>query len=257
MRSRESDPLPRKVEPKSLNILIYGSCVSRDAFRLIETEHKITGFVARNPLGSAFRGRASTVALKDVDPKGILEDGFPRRMLELNLSGEVPSFLRERAVTSDLLLVDLIDERLPLIDIKGDAVCYCQALRRTYNPSAEQNISYSSARRKQLTEFGIEELLKFALKYDIPVLLNPAKWSTHPDGGREVQFSEQRNREIDQVISMFYAKNVHMVDYRNHVFMPDIGHRWGAAPYHYTLPTYEILLEGIDEWADLRRRKAT
>ncbi|MCW3782580.1 DUF6270 domain-containing protein [Defluviimonas salinarum] len=234
-----------------MKILIFGSCVSRDAFRLDPNGHEVTGFVAKNSLATAFRGKPFPLSLDDLDPEGTLPDNFLRRMLDLNLTGGVPDLLRDRAAGSDVLLIDFVDERLPLIEWDGALATYCMSFRSVLPADNSDLILTRDPRRRDLWIAGLEKLIRLSDKTGVPLLLNKALWAhgMNSGSGADRAFVDANNEYLRGLYEIAENHGIASVDYGDHAFGIDDSHHWGPAPYHYGEETYRLLLDGIDAWA--------
>jgi len=91
-----------------LRVLIVGSCVSRDTFVFLDpARFELVGYVARQSLASGF-GPATTPKV----PTAELTSRFQRRMIEGDAASDLPQRVEAAAPGIDLVLWDIVDERL-------------------------------------------------------------------------------------------------------------------------------------------------
>lgn len=88
------------------NIFIFGSCVSRDTARLSSDRFHVVDYIARQSWISAM----SSPTVLPKSNSGLKSD-FQRRMIEYDIQSQLTASLSERAGHTDLVLLDLVDER--------------------------------------------------------------------------------------------------------------------------------------------------
>ncbi len=92
------------------NLLIYGSCVSRDIFNLEESrDFKLTDYYARSSMASL-----CSEAYENEEALSRIPSAFRRRMVACDFSKEILS-AKDKFAAADVILIDLIDERFDLI----------------------------------------------------------------------------------------------------------------------------------------------
>lgn len=110
--------IPSISEPSAAlpSISIYGSCASRDVFSLTQDKHfELKAYIARQSIISAVAPRIPEGALSLHNPSS-----FRQRAVECDLQKTAFEMLRQSK--SDYLLIDLIDERFPLLPLFGSYV---------------------------------------------------------------------------------------------------------------------------------------
>lgn len=94
-----------------LEVSVYGSCVSRDVVRVAESSLELKSYYARSSWISA---TTPPVALPNEPSK--LSSAFQQRMLEYDYQSRALN--GAAASTEDLVLMDLVDERLGVYPVK-------------------------------------------------------------------------------------------------------------------------------------------
>ena len=237
-----------------MKFCILGSCVSRDAFDLVAHEHALTGFISRQSLACAFQGLSFPLGIGDLDPEGTLPDKYPRRMLELNLSGDLRTYLMAATEGADAILVDFIDERHSLIEREGRLATYCNSLRSLVDADASTLLGPLDARRVDLFAAGAYALKTIADDLGLPVLLHKATWAHGSKGhnGADRKFVDANNEMLATYFSVAARLGFIPLEPGSAAPRPDPGHRWGDAPYHYTTQTYAQLISELDRWSHER-----
>ncbi|MGX9900561.1 DUF6270 domain-containing protein [Arthrobacter sp. SA17] len=91
--------------------MIYGSCVSRDAFEENTDSQTLLGYVARQSMISAM-SRPTNLLNGDA-----LASSFQNRSLTGDLKSNLLQTIRRHAAETDLLVIDLTDERLGVVSL--------------------------------------------------------------------------------------------------------------------------------------------
>lgn len=217
-------------------VMIYGSCVTRDAFRYLK-DYQLTHYVARSPLVSAM---ATSPARP---PKGLdvdsLTSNFQRRMVTWDLSKRLPQLLRDSSAS--VLVIDLIDERLRLVRNGDEILTWSpEAARAGLRPVSSsvftvESDGYVDRWREALGDFA-------RLVGSRRVVVNRALWATVDDEGVALPDNDNIRRNNDVLAWMYdelsSALECHVIDYPDHALVADRNHRWGVSPFHYVEGAY-------------------
>jgi hypothetical protein len=261
--NNQGDP-PMPDDP--LRVLIYGSCVSRDAFELFSEDDgvELVEYVARSSVISSMSKRPFTRVRAHA-----IKSKFRRRMVIWDLeSTKVKELIRRGAF--DILLMDFIDERFDLLRRGREtfATCSSEFLEARFIPSSERRIEafsedYLKAWRKAWTRFvGLAEGCgKLG-----SVRLGRVKWADSlPDGtplpeeAQEPPGCERANSFLEELYS-WAAQSLdpeQFYDYPDAELVCDPNHKWGLSHYHY-VPAYNehLVANLIRERADGALRQA-
>lgn len=209
----------------------------------------LAGYYARSPLSSAMERRAFV----GPDTKKIASP-FQARMVEQDLTGAA-----RRAVSRDrwdLLVVDLIDDRLPLVvDEHGAVACLSPEMKSSgYQPGTRNRlVAWTSDEGFERWCRGWDRLVR-RLRWrrrlrDLRV--NEAWWSADPIPGVETPegtYNPKWAADANEQLARRYAYMARTVGpeqfYR---FEPqelrvDPGHQWGPNFFHYGPDYYQALL---------------
>ncbi|MGJ6980114.1 DUF6270 domain-containing protein [Aestuariimicrobium soli] len=232
-------------------LLIYGSCVSRDAFQPEQAdEFQIVDYVARQSLISAFLGDSR---LPDLDLSK-LASPFQRRMVAGDLTGSLRYVLRKRHGSFDVLVCDLVDERLGVVRTADGGFA---------TRSMELHASEAQAElldRGELFDFGsdahFELFAQAAVKFrdylntlgllERTVIVQ-TPWASLPEIEGTVSPTDEdrlaeRARSWNDLSARYYAAltdaglEVCAIPETAMRFTPD--HQWGLAPFHYSEDVY-------------------
>lgn len=238
-------------DPRRIRTIIYGSCVSRDTFEFLPDHFQLLTYVARQSAISAAAPAAEVLGrLKK------LPSAFQDRMVRGDVRGDLQQVLRANSADTDLLLIDLVDERGGVLSLGGGYVTklaeFWGAGGREISSGAhhvalgsEEHFNRWSAAMdaivRLITELGLAQstlvLQTPWAKFDpegVPIPL-PA-WMIHPDDANRIY-----RRYFD-----------HLADHGLAILrLPDdlatspLDHRWGPSPFHYSAAAYQFLAEGI------------
>jgi hypothetical protein len=233
----------------TLKLFIYGSCVSRDtaaAFPLGRVE--ITRYVARQSLISAFGGAPAAQS-----QASLLDSAFQRRMLEWDERSELPSLLRRDAGWVDLLLWDIVDERLGYFVFPDGSIVTNSVERITLNGApfsmdGARHVPFGSEEHLEHFTIGLDafqELLTELALLDRLLIIAPP-WAETDDKGARTPSSFGLNASRGNDLSDAYLAAIRTQTGREPLgreleVQAASDHKWGSAPFHYHLDVYRQL----------------
>lgn len=236
-------------------IFLYGGCVSRDSYAEINFPAKLTGYVARQSLISAFNRPAKLL------PQSLTSD-FQNRMVRGDIDSNLVAKIEERLQETDVIVLDLLVERLGVTRIRGGsfvtmssemkrskALDAVRGQTRSVRFGTEEHFEIWSAAAKQLSDFLSANLIKSK------TLILETPWAEYTDSGRQVgananMLPEEANEKYERYYR-FLSDVCGIATYRlpsEHVVAAE-NHRWGVAPYHYIEPAYKGIIKRINEVA--------
>ena len=105
--------------------LIYGSCVTRDAFQL-DGLPALHAYFARSPILSAFGPRMAKL------PTGVdlsaISSKFQRTMVQRDMQKSLPAAME--SLMDELVIIDLIDERFAVVEANGGVMALSVEAKR-------------------------------------------------------------------------------------------------------------------------------
>lgn len=236
---------------------IFGSCVSRDAFELDPAHAQglcVELYLSRTTVNSAL---ASPLALPPLTESGklrfedrcVMDDLYKRHFDKLNQS------------QADYLIIDLIDERNPLLYFGGSALCLSvpfakfaanhgwpvEKNRRLHSTDPE-NVAATLA---NLPLFAARILGCFSASR---LVIHRALWASRfrKPNGEVALFGDQAvidhtnavlRRYYDQLIAALPGCAV--IEVAATDLLADEAHRWTLEPYHYAPPYYAAFLSQL------------
>ncbi len=248
------------------SLSIYGSCVSRDILAICnDTKFDLSAYIARQSVLSAVSQSipVGTIPLHNDSP-------FRVRMVKSDLEKDAFEILK--ASKSDYLLLDLIDERFPLLSLFGS---YITASPEFYESAPEQCRSakklekYIRDGQLYLDDCCAEELLeKFCTR--LKEIYKPEQIILHHAVMVDAYYSKSgqlksfepskihQNHHMNKIMDVMFSR---MLSYLSgaHVIQEcdgiaaDENHKWGLSAMHYRREYYERVLARLYEIAGLQR----
>lgn len=229
-----------RAEAPRLSAFIFGSCVSRDLARIDSGRFVVGYYLARQSWISAYSPPRRA-------PKHDLVSPFQRRMVDGDFGSLGARLLRGGGPSEhDLVLIDLVDERVGVVPYQGSWVTWSGEMRRSG--------ALPATSRRQLVSFGTDQhfdLWRDAAQraredldavMDRVVVLN----ARFTDETREGGAVEPSGGDSAAVWNSRYAR------YYNHLrglgflvieqeaqhSVSTEAHKWGPAPFHYVDEAY-------------------
>ncbi|GAA2241935.1 hypothetical protein GCM10010413_50610 [Promicromonospora sukumoe] len=227
-------------------VFIYGSCVSRDTFEHFDpVQFELVEYVARQSVLSAYTKPVELMA------PPTLESRFQQRMVTGDFSSSLRSLLSTHGSATDLVLVDLTDERLgayllPDGSMVTRSVELIESGAEQYLPQGSQHIAFGTQQHFEYWSTAmnyIGERFQHYMPQATVVLLDLAwaEWSESgtqtPDSfGVKAADANSIFRPYIQVAAQ--ALGAHVVSLDPAEVMSGPHHPWGDAPFHYAEKVY-------------------
>ena len=245
---------------QSRTVAIWGSCVTRDAFALPGRADELA---ERLPL--VYYGARSSWISQDSRPwtgqapdLASMVSGFGRRMVTEDLDKTVVDRLVEHR--PDVVVLDLVDERLPIARVGRTWVTVSDYLKQTalgatVTAGADELCAMTARRRARLFAPAARHLARRLVR-ELPgttFVLNEAPYTTQVGDGTsmaEPQAGWARDLDAAQrplmraLASAFGSRLVRATPPAG-VCLADPGHRWGVTSYHYVESYYDWLIDTL------------
>lgn len=234
-----------------MRITIHGSCVSRDTFEFLPDGTELVRYIARQSLISV-----GSAAPPVIDVAAHLTSPFQIRMLTGDLAGDACTQLQEVADETDLLLVDLTDERLGVFHLH-DGTFITRTVEGLFHDMYPPGL--------QLLELGTDEhfswfsraldrwatVIEDAGLREKMVLLH-VPWAGRTVTGAPTPPSFHLSADIANVT---YSRYVYALSDRLDpwIIRPRVpvvahgDHQWGPAPFHYVPAVHQDLADQLVE----------
>lgn len=224
------------------NILIYGSCVTRDIFRVVPNNIRVVDYFARSSLIS-LASKPITIEEDELE----LDSPFQRKMVIRDANKILLSCLSD--MDFDFFLVDFIDERFDLVKIHDSILTKSVELAKSnFLKSKEHKIIKRDDLPLEMWEEACDFFAAKVLQF-IPVeriIIIKGYWaSKYKDvKGNILQFNTSyKNKALNQnrYLGQYYAYLENKLDGCHVVsadsLLADESHKWKISPFHY-----------VDDW---------
>lgn len=252
----------RMVSKPSINI--YGSCVSRDIFALAKDDKfELKSYIARQSVISAVAPKIPCVEIPLHN-----SSSFKMRVVEYDLHKSAFEVLK--ANKSDYLLLDMIDERFPLLPLFGS---YATASNEFYESAPEKYCSAEKLEKhlkdgklylgEQCVEDAVKEFCSrlTEIYYPEQIIIHYATMldQYRSKSGRVKTFPFYQlnaNHRLNAVIEAIYSRiqsylpGVYVIR-ESDGMVADENHKWGLAPMHYEQEYYVRVLNKIYQYTGL------
>jgi hypothetical protein len=227
-------------------VFIYGSCVSRDTFEHLDPQQfKLVGYVARQSALSA------TTRPVELMAPPTFESRFQQRMVSGDFASSLRSQVASAAARTDLVLVDLVDERLGAYLLPDGSVITRSV--ELIESGAEQDLPQGT----QHFAFGTQEHFEYwqtaigyigeCIRHDMPqatVVLLDIPWAESSKTGEQTPDSFGVSARDANTVFQPYAQfatralGAQVVSLDPSEVMSSPTHPWGDAPFHYAERVY-------------------
>lgn len=227
-------------------VFIHGSCVSRDTFEHFDPEEfELVEYVARQSVLSAYTKPVELMA------PPTLESRFQQRMITGDFSSSLRSLLSTHGSATDLVLVDLTDERLgayllPDGSMVTRSVELIESGAEQYLPQGSQHIAFGTQQHFEYWTTAmnyIGERFQHYMPQATVVLLDIpwAEWSesgTQTPGSFGLLAPEANSIFRPYVQVAAQALGAHVITLEPSEVLSGPHHPWGDAPFHYAEKVY-------------------
>lgn len=234
------------------NVLILGSCVSRDVFNFNDKYFHIVAYHARSSLATL----ANSTSLINHSFKlniSNIASSFQRKMVEGDFSMSVLTSLK--TISFDKLLIDFIDERfhLAILNENQDVVTRSNEFLKTKIKPIGIIDKYSDLYFEKWCK-GLDclcDILKTTKQLD-KVRVQKAFWTNQLDNGKKLsdyedQIIKKENDKLNKMYNYLESK-IHknqFIEIPNELIIINSLHKWGLSPFHYIDDYYLYVIEKL------------
>lgn len=236
------------------NILIYGSCVSRDTAEFLG-DITVRCYVARQSMISAVHGNA------DVDGEIQLDSAFQRRGVRSDFRGDAFERLSASASQSDVLLIDILDERLGVFQAPNKAYfTHTWELQRSTfletQPSQPAHIQFATPEHFDIWSASLNDIAPRLASLNLPTLVLAPQLAERDLDGNQLTYRNRSvaswNSDFDSYYEEIEKSELDICRPPVELAVADKDHKWGLAPFHYAAPMYEWFATKIEQKISLR-----
>lgn len=236
-----------------MQIDIFGSCVTRDAFAITNNNYHMGSYFSRSSISSIY-SRKIAINTSDVQ----LTSKFQKRMVYFDLVKRFRSYIKES--DADYLIIDLIDERFKIGKVKNS---YVTISTDFLNSNLNLEFKKLSNDNKNLIWFDkakdfIEDLRIFGVE---KVILHKAFWKeTYIDKDGNICTFENLSiiNEQNNILKAYYKYIEDALLDEGLNIIEEIPchastkHKWGLDPFHYEDKYYDELIKEINIITDFK-----
>jgi len=235
-------------------VFIYGSCVSRDMFEYLDPDQfELVQYVARQSALSAY-----TRPVTLVEPPAA-DSTFQQRMLAGDFASSLQTLIPQAATTTDLVLVDLTDERLGAYVLPDGSVVtrsleLIQSGAENALPVGSQHLAFGTDKHFQYWSQGIAAVGEL-IRYHMPraaVILLDIPWAEKSESGERTPDSFGTAPAEANAALRVYTKvaadslNAQTITIEHSDVTSNPHHRWGEAPFHYSDRVYQLVADRLN-----------
>lgn len=223
-----------------LSGLIFGSCVSRDLVR-IDSDRFVAGhYTARQSWISAYADPRRV-------PYSILPSAFQQRMVEGDFQSTGRGILNStRPTTYDVILLDLIDERLGVLPYEGSWITFSNELKNTRalpETLLEQLVPFGSDQHFDRWRSAAAQIRADLDPHLEKTYVLAARFASHTAEGEPLPYfrgedSDVWNARYDRYYDELRSLGFNVAEHRQSLVVTNTNHKWGPTPFHYVDEAY-------------------
>lgn len=224
--------------------------MTRDTFERMKDRHTLKEYVARQSLISA-ASRATSL-----DTSSTLTSGFQSRTVESDIRSSLFQSMRRHADDTDLMLVDILSDRLGVFRMEDGAYITRSAeLERSgrLGKMRPPFLKFGSDRHFTLWKNAFSKFRRTAESSGLlpKIVVLEATWARFLESGEETpKFRDldapTGNEQYERYYAHIRASGLKTVRIPDSLAVGSIDHKWGPAPYHYIDDTYSWLIEQFE-----------
>ncbi|PTU52424.1 hypothetical protein DBB42_10310 [Pseudomonas plecoglossicida] len=235
------------------NLMIYGSCVSRDIFNLEDSRaFKLTEYFARSSMASL-----CSASYENEKALNRIPSAFRRRMVAYDFSKQILT-QTEAIQAADIILIDLIDERFDLVALPSGQIITRSSelvesgLLTDGSVDRFRLIKSGSSEHRALWLQGMHKFIEAIAQQNKLhcVVVNKVHWASRFENTSDTNFPvslatiEKANRELDWMYAELARKleKNQFLHFPPQLFSSDEHHHWGVSPFHYCEQYYKEAL---------------
>lgn len=235
------------------NAFIFGGCVSRDTRPYLGDQWNMVEYVARQSWISAAAGPAT------VTGDSALSSSFQNKCLQRDIAGNGFQLITDRRSEIDVLIVDLIVERLGVYrNEEGEILTHSWELERStlleQQQRSFQHINFGDDEHFELWKTAAMTLRLLTQDLELPAIILAPAWAARADnGGGGFDYRGTPAAEWNDLYNRYYHYLAEigftLIRPPARLVIAKKEHKWGLAAYHYIDKMYAYLAEEIDRAA--------
>lgn len=234
-------------------VFIWGSCVSRDTFEHVDpTDYRLECYVARQSAVSAISRPVNLIEAPTFDSR------FQQRMVSGDFASSLERDLAERSDNADLILIDLVDERLGFYVLPDDSVItrsveFIRSGGEGSLPAGSRHVPFGSREHFDRWTHAIG-LVSDLIHREVPnaeVVLLDIPWAALSSTGEPTPASfgvnaKQANKDFRRYVRAAQsALGARTVTLPASTVTSGPTHPWGESPFHYAEDVYLRIVQEV------------
>jgi hypothetical protein len=239
--------------PDKRNILIFGSCITRDAVCLLENEIEVLWCQARTIVVSMM----SLPVEIELDYENSGMPNFEIRNVRYDLSKQ---WREKLALSADAVVLDFIDERFGLAQTEASAFSYSSAFKAMLPKDAARPFTrFVPPHSEAYLDLTKQYLPAFCDQLaDVPrLVVTDTVWTGRTEPGAAVpqhmfDMVDACNRLLDTIYEELARRtNASFLAIPREELIAKHNHRWGDALFHYSDDNERLIAKRLNE--EIRR----
>ncbi|MDR7233171.1 DUF6270 domain-containing protein [Agrococcus sp. BE272] len=245
-----------EADQRRTRAFIYGSCVTRDTIEHMRDQVDIAHYVARQSWISA-----GTDAGERASRLLPIASTFQQRVISGDLRGNAVVQLERYAADTDIVIVDLVDERGGVIDF-GDG--FATKLAEYWSSGGREasrgatHIEFGTDEHFALWAEGAKRLLRSLIALELlhRTIVIRTPWAEVDDDGDALTIPgwmmppKEANERYERYFSLLAEAGLRILELPAELAVSSKQHQWGTSPFHYAEAAYEHLAAGLRAFAD-------
>lgn len=230
------------------DMLVHGSCVSRDTKAHFPDGWEVPVYVARQSMISSASGPAP------VEGESRLESAFQNRMIQWDIQGNGFDLILEALPSADLLLIDLVDERRGIWEVEpGKFVTNSFEMQQsglmTQQLSPPRFIPFGDDEHFELWAPAADRFVSAIRQTSTPTFVFAPKWALTSNSGKQLQVLQRPVQEFNDLYIHYHdhlaALGLPMVLPPDDLVVADDNHVWGLEAFHFVKPFYHHMRDRV------------
>ncbi|MHA7156267.1 DUF6270 domain-containing protein [Arthrobacter sp. TMN-50] len=227
-------------------VILLGSSTTQEA---ISEPNKIevVQYVTRSSLASIFQKPLPMIMeLIEGNSQTRPISEFQKNILRCDVTKLVPELLK--SADFDMLLVDLIDERIPLLEVNGSYITNSPEFRAIgLELSGVSEVEPGGTVHLDFFKTGVNSLVD--LIGERRIVVNKLFWARRDTSGQYLPNQQEIDRNniiLSKLYDVFESfEGVQYINYPDGLLVAEENHKWGATPYRYGPNVRKHLLASI------------
>ncbi len=238
-----------------MQIIILGSCITRDAFDLGGYQNDQLSHILYFARTSLISLNAESFRIDVNTIEGV--NLFQKRLIASEMNKDFYKTIESRNLSDSFLIIDFVDERLDLLDCGSKKLTISQEFD---NSSLKQAVKGNRIARGTISNAEWDRNCRIFTERILSVMpperivLHQAFWSeVYADQGiakvfdaiKQIRYYNDCLRRWYDVFTGFLP-DCNVIDLNGKRYLADRNHRWGFSPIHYEPGYYQQFIREFD-----------